>query len=74
MALSADTLDNAIRPDMRDAWSIEKKKWFPREDTQENIAYDKRTPGELFSFLVHNSSYRENIILILILALMYLHC
>lgn len=45
MALSAETLDDVIRHDMRETWAIEKAKWFPREDTETNIAFDKRTPG-----------------------------
>ena len=45
MALSGDTLDDVVRDEMRDQWSLVKTKWFPRTDTKENIAYDKRTPG-----------------------------
>ena len=43
--LSADTLEEVIKPDMRQVYDIEKKKWFPRTDTPEHEAYDKRTPG-----------------------------
>ena len=42
MALSATSLDEVIKPDMQQRFQIEKKNWFPRDDT-----YDKRTPGLL---------------------------
>jgi hypothetical protein len=29
----------------RDHWEANKHKWFPRTDTEDNAAYDKRTPG-----------------------------
>ena len=45
MALSGDSLDDIIKPELRDEWVNEKQKWFPRTDTKEHIAYDKRTPG-----------------------------
>ena len=40
MALSATSLDEVIKPDMQQRFQMEKKNWFPRDDT-----YDKRTPG-----------------------------
>jgi hypothetical protein len=45
IALSADTLDEVIKPDLRQLYDIEKKNWFPHTDTPEHAAYDKRTPG-----------------------------
>ena len=55
MALSGETLDDVVREDMRDEWSSVKRQWFPRTDTKENIAYDKRTPGELCLVLLPSS-------------------
>jgi hypothetical protein len=44
MALSAASLEEVIKPDLRHVHDIEKKNWFPRNDTPEHAAYDKRTP------------------------------
>ncbi len=46
MALSGQTLDEVVKPDMKQDWDEVKKSWFPRDDTAENQAYDKRTPGK----------------------------
>ena len=54
MALSADSLDDVIKPGLENEWFEEKKRWFPRTDTPENIQHDKRTPGtvlHVFHFL-----------------------
>ena len=45
MALSTDTLEEVIKPEMQQRFRMEKKNWFPRDDTPEHAAYDKRTPG-----------------------------
>jgi hypothetical protein len=45
MALSAETLEEVIKPDLGQVYDIEKKNWFPRNDTPEQAAYDKKTPG-----------------------------
>ena len=45
MALSADTLDAVVKPNMKARYQSEKHLWFPRTDTPEHAAYDKRTPG-----------------------------
>lgn len=47
MALSAEKLDDLIKPGLWDEWLKVKNEWFPREDNIENKAYDKRTPGNL---------------------------
>jgi len=39
-------LDEVIKPDLWEEWIKAKKTWFPRTDTLENRAYDKRTPGK----------------------------
>jgi hypothetical protein len=38
------SLHEAIKPDLRQVYDIEKKNWFLRTDTPEHAAYDKRTP------------------------------
>ena len=45
MALSADSLDAVIKPHMQERYHAERHLWFPRNDTPEHAAYDKRTPG-----------------------------
>jgi hypothetical protein len=45
LAISGYSLDKIIKPDMYDQYIREKNAWFPRTDTPENYAYDKRTPG-----------------------------
>ena len=44
MALSGSTLEELVKPDLRDEWEKEKKVWFPSE---ENYAYDVREPGKI---------------------------
>ena len=44
MALS-DDFDKLIKPELREEFEREKSTWFPRVDTPENKAFDKRTPG-----------------------------
>jgi hypothetical protein len=43
MALSTDTLEEVIKPHLRQKYILEKNDWFPRDDTPEHAAYDKRT-------------------------------
>ena len=45
LAISADQIDKVIKPDLWDEWLKVKKLWFPKTDTPEVKAYDKRTPG-----------------------------
>lgn len=45
MAFSTTKLDDAVKPDLFEEWVQVKKQWFPRDDTLEHSAYDKRTPG-----------------------------
>ena len=44
MALS-DDFSKLIKPELQDEFERDKNNWFPRTDTQENKAYDKRKPG-----------------------------
>jgi hypothetical protein len=46
IALSADTLEEVINPNLRQLYDIGKKSWLPRTDTPEHTAYDKRTDYE----------------------------
>ena len=45
MALSTDTLEEVVKPHLRQKYILEKNDWLPRDDTPEHAAYDKRTPG-----------------------------
>ncbi len=47
MALSGQKLDDLVKPGMEKEWEEVKRSWFPRTDTPENHAYDKRTPGKM---------------------------
>jgi hypothetical protein len=44
MALT-DDFDKLIKPDMKEIYEKEKYKWFMRDDTKQNKAFDKRKPG-----------------------------
>jgi len=45
MALSGESIDALVKPNLREQYFLERDLWFPREDTPEHAAYDKRTPG-----------------------------
>ncbi|XP_066278985.1 uncharacterized protein [Branchiostoma lanceolatum] len=45
IAISADRFEDVIKPNMLDEYKKEKHLWFPRTDTQQNAAFDKRKPG-----------------------------
>ena len=47
MALSGESLDNLVKPDMKQEWEEVKNSWFPRTGTAEHRAYDKRKPGKM---------------------------
>lgn len=44
MALTDDFF-KLIKPEMKEEFEKDKNRWFPRTDTKEHIAYDKRTAG-----------------------------
>ncbi len=44
-AISGDSIESLVKPELRDHFEIEKHKWLPRTDTVEHARYDKRTPG-----------------------------
>ena len=45
MALSTDTLEEVVKPHLRQKYILGKNDWLPRDDTPEHAAYDKRTPA-----------------------------
>jgi len=45
IGISGESLEEVIRPELREQFQEEKHLWLPRNDTPENRAYDKRTPG-----------------------------
>ena len=45
IAISAEYLEDVIKPHMRNRYQTERSDWFPRTDTPENSKFDKRTPG-----------------------------
>ena len=45
MAISAPTLDELVKPELKAKWDTIKHEWFPRTDTSEHAAFDRRTPG-----------------------------
>ncbi len=47
MAISAPNLDEVVKPELKEEWNAIKTQWFPRTDTPEHAAFDRRTP-ELF--------------------------
>ena len=44
MVLSAETLEEVIKPDLRQVYAIEKKNWFPRKRTNQKAGYKKKQP------------------------------
>ncbi|EFO85594.1 hypothetical protein CRE_20627, partial [Caenorhabditis remanei] len=45
MAISNNSLEDLIKPEMREEFEKYKNNWFPRTDTEEHCRIDKRTPG-----------------------------
>ena len=45
MALGGDSVEELVKPERKEEFQAVKSSWFPRRDTPENAAYDKRTPG-----------------------------
>jgi hypothetical protein len=45
IAISGDSVESLVRPQLRNEFEQDKHNWFPRTDTSANKAYDKRTPG-----------------------------
>ena len=51
IAISGDSVESLVKPELREEFQQDKCNWFPRTDTREHKAYDKRTPGARFSKL-----------------------
>ncbi len=45
IAISGDSIEKLVRPELKEKFNGEKSNWFPRTDTSEHRGYDKRTPG-----------------------------
>ena len=45
MALAGDSVEELVNPERKEEFETTKSSWFPRTDSPEHIAYDKRTPG-----------------------------
>ena len=45
IAISGDSVESLLKPELKAEFEQDKCKWFRRTDTAEHKAYDKRTPG-----------------------------
>ena len=45
IAIAEDSVESLVKPELRVEFDQDKCNWFPRTDTPEHKAYDKRTPG-----------------------------
>jgi hypothetical protein len=45
IAFSSDRFEDLVKSNLKQHFQQNKHKWFGRDDTDENILYDKRTPG-----------------------------
>ena len=45
IAISGDSVESLVKPELTEEFQQDKCNWFPRTDTAEHKAYDKRTPG-----------------------------
>ena len=45
LALSGESLESLVKPELRQAFEANKAHWFPHTDMVEHHAYNKRTPG-----------------------------
>ena len=56
IAFARDTIDDCVKPELREKWKVEKWKWFSSDDNERRLLfqgqditwkqYDKRTPGK----------------------------
>ena len=47
IAISGESAESLVKPELKAEFEADKCNWFPRTDTHEHKAYDKRTPGLL---------------------------
>ena len=45
IAIAEDSVESLVKPELKAEFEADKRNWFPRTDTPEHKAYDKRTPG-----------------------------
>ena len=45
IAIAGPSVESLVRPELKEEFQQDKCNWFPRTDTSEHKAYDKRTPG-----------------------------
>ena len=45
IAIAGQSVEHLVKPELRGEFEADKANWFPRTDTPEHKAYDKRTPG-----------------------------
>ena len=45
IAISGDSIEDLVKPEMKDEFEVDKCNWFPQTDMVENAHYNKRTPG-----------------------------
>ena len=45
IAIAGESVKSLVKPKLRAEFEADKRNWFPRTDTPEHKAYDKRTPG-----------------------------
>ena len=45
IAISGESVESLVKPELRVEFDQDKCNWFPRTDTPEHKAYDKRKPG-----------------------------
>ena len=44
IAIAGESVESLVKPELRAEYQRDKCNWFPRTDTPEHKAYDKRTP------------------------------
>ena len=45
IAISGESVEELVKPGLREAFENDKCNWFPRSDTTEHAKYDRRKPG-----------------------------
>ncbi|CAB4019980.1 Zinc finger and SCAN domain-containing 22 [Paramuricea clavata] len=45
IAISGESVEELVKPGLREAFENDKCNWFPRSDTTEHVKYDRRKPG-----------------------------
>ena len=45
ITISGESVEELVKPGLREAFESDKCNWFPRSDTTEHAKYDRRKPG-----------------------------